>query len=143
MPASPAARPTVTRADRGRPGRIVPVLAVLAALTAGCAAGDGPMRPTLGEPRAEGFLVYQPPPGARFDFVVYVPNADRRMEERSDRLAWVRSRMVSRCRVAGLTDLYAHGGGTWPDGREKVYFAVGVACIPRVPPPAGELAPFP
>jgi hypothetical protein len=88
-------------------------------------------------------MIYQPPPGSRFDFVVYVPNADRRMEERADRLSWVRGRVANRCTVAAVTDLYAHGGGSWPDGRQKVYFAVGVTCIPRVVPPAGELAPRP
>jgi hypothetical protein len=136
-----AARPPSHRTVTARL-RAGTLAAGLAIALGGCAA-EGGMRPTLGEPRASGLLVYQPPPGSRFDFVVYVPNADRRLEERPDRLSWVRGRMANRCTVAAVTDLYAHGGGTWPDGREKVYFAVGVTCIPRVIPPAREPAPGP
>lgn len=128
-----SARPTV------RIGLLAALLA--GALVPGC--GHEPVRPTLGEPRAEGLLVYQPPPGSRFDYVVYVPNAQRKMTERSERLKWVRTRMSNRCRIAGVADLYSHQAGTWPDGRVKVYFAVGVNCIPRLPPPTVELAPVP
>lgn len=117
---------------------------VVVAVLSACGPDRPGVRPTLGEPRPEGLMVYQPPPGSRFDYVVYVPNAQPRLAERSDRLAWVRTRMATRCLVADARDLYAHeGGGAWPDGRTKVYYAVGVTCVPRVLPPARELAPIP
>lgn len=106
---------------------------LLALPFAGCAG----VKPTLGEPRAGGTFIYQPPPGGRFDYIVYVSNADRRMADRPARVERVRRLMADRCVDPWPVDLYAHEMGLWPDGSTHISYTVGVDCGPHegeVPP---------
>lgn len=121
-------------------GPNAPVSAALAArLLAGLLIGAGlvaaggcsGVRPTLGPPPPSGTFVYQPPEGSRFDYFVYMGNADHRVDDRQTRLERVRAMMAKRCDDPLVTDLYGHRGGTWPDGSEHVTYTVGVDCAPH------------
>jgi hypothetical protein len=95
------------------------------------AGGCAGVRPTLGPPLPNGMIIYQPPPGGRFDYFLYVSNADPRMEDRQARLARVRTVMAQRCDDPLVVDLYGHEVGTWPDGTPHVTYTVGVDCSPH------------
>lgn len=113
---------------------IAPAAVLAAALLAGlslAAGGCAGVRPSLGPPLPSGVLLYQPPPGGRFDYFVYVSNADRRMEDRPTRLDRVRTLMAERCADPLVVDLYGHGVGQWPDGTAHISYTVGVDCSPH------------
>jgi hypothetical protein len=115
---------------------VVVALSLLAFVSA-CGPDRG-FRPTLGQPSSAGVIIYHAPPGGRFDYFVYMPNSTTRLEDRAARLAEARRRVADRCRVAEATDLYGHEVGVWPDGRARLYYAVGVRCAPEPgPAPAG------
>ena len=101
--------------------RIVLTLAAVLVAAAGCAG----VKPTLGPPLPTGMIIYQPPPGGRFDYFLYVSNADPRMEDRQARLERVRVTMAQRCDDPLVVDLYGHQVGTWPDGTPHVSYTVG------------------
>jgi hypothetical protein len=107
-----------------------PMAALLAAVLLG-AWGCAGVRPTLGPPEPTGMFIYQPPPGERFDYFVYVGNGDRRMQDRQARLERVRAVMATRCAEPRVVDLYAHEVGTWPDGTPHITYTVGVVCGPH------------
>jgi hypothetical protein len=112
---------------RRRPPSTTALALALAALL-GAAWGCAGVRPTLGPPLPEGIFIYEPPPGGRFDYFVYVGNGDRRMEDRQARLERARAVMATRCADPRVTDLYGHYVGTFPDGRPHVTYTVGVNC---------------
>lgn len=95
------------------------------------AAGCAGVHPTLGPPLPTGMVIYQPPPGGRFDYFLYVSNADPGLEDRQARLERVRALMAARCEDPLVVDLYGHKVGTWPDGTPHVTYTVGVDCRPH------------
>jgi hypothetical protein len=101
-------------------------------------AGQTAFKPTLGEPRAGGPVIYQTPHQARYDFFVYLPNTSRSLDDHVQRLKEVERLMRGRCKVAELDDLYAHDVGMWPDGRVRTYYTIGVRCSERPPAVEGE-----
>jgi len=105
--------------------------ALLAAFGLG-AWGCAGMHPTLGPPLPSGMFIYQPPPGGRFDYFVYVGNGDPRMDDRQTRLDRVRTLMAARCADPQVVDLYAHPVDTWPDGTPHITYTVGVDCAPHL-----------
>jgi hypothetical protein len=105
-------------------------LALVAAFVSGAWSCAG-VRPTLGPPPPAGIFIYQPPPGERFDYFVYIGNGDRRMEDRQVRLERVRAVMAARCTDPRVTDLYGHMVGTFADGTPHVTYTVGVNCTPH------------
>lgn len=113
-------------------------LACLPWLLSACGPGHTGFRPTLGEPRGGGPIIYQAAGQGHYDFFVYLPNTTRALEDHARRLEEVRRMMRGRCDVAELSDLYAHDVGMWPDGRVRTYYTIGVRCTerpPAVPPP--------
>jgi hypothetical protein len=109
-------------------GRIAGLLMGVCLLAAGGCAG---VRPTLGPPPPSGTFVYQPPEGSRFDYFVYMGNADHRVDDRQTRLERVRAMMAQRCENPMVVDLYGHRAGFWPDGTEHITYTVGVDCAPH------------
>jgi hypothetical protein len=112
-------------------------LVCLPGLLVACAGQTG-FKPTLGEPRAGGPVIYQTPNQTRYDFFVYLPNTSRALDDHVGRLKEVERLMRGRCKVARLEDLYAHDVGMWPDGRVRTYYTIGVRCTERPPAVEGE-----
>jgi len=114
-----------------RPAPAALLAAVLLASLPAAAGGCAGVRPSLGPPLPSGVLLYQPPPGGRFDYFVYVSNGNPRMEDRQARLERVRVLMAERCDDPMVFDLYGHQVGTWPDGTAHISYTVGVDCSPH------------
>ena len=108
----------------------VALIALLAVAAAGwgCGHGGGSMSPTLGPPKPSTIFTYQPPPGGRFDFVVHMANSDPNLKDLVVRIARAKEHISSRCQVEQAVDLYAHQVGTWPDGRPRISYAIGIHC---------------
>ncbi|MFQ5507891.1 MAG: hypothetical protein ACE5FN_00990 [Leptospirillia bacterium] len=97
-------------------------------LSVGCA-GDGAfMNASFGKPKASGIFVVKQKPERRFDYVVHMANSDAALYRKEERIRRVRLHMMERCPVASVVDLYVHQVGTWPDGRERLSFTLGVNC---------------
>lgn len=96
-----------------------------AALTAfGC----GGMDVSLGRPEPSTVFVIKQPEGRKFDYLVYVNNANRDMDEQRKRFRKVRESLKAHCRPESIVDLYAHAVGTRAQGGVLLSYTVGVVC---------------